>query len=170
MCSCVLLGEIRKLVQSLFNPIILECVFYFMYRYIMLVSWSCWIYPVGYMLLQASDNKAASTSFPLHAALSLFLFFNSCQPLSFLLSPSSPSGYRCQGRASNCMKGIANAGYRQLSENNDCAVKKCLYALARAQKLQFRSSQESILSFVFHTRGDIAVCKAVKVMILYLCW
>ena len=62
------------------------------------------------MLLQASDNKAASISFTLHAALSRSL-------------PLPPSGYRCQGRASNRMKGIANAGYRQLSENNDCTVK-----------------------------------------------
>lgn len=55
-----------------------------------------------------------------------FHFSSSVSPSrSCSLPLSSPGGYGCQGRASNSMKGIAAAGYRRLSENNDCTVKVC---------------------------------------------
>lgn len=65
-------------------------------------------------------DKAASL--PLHADPSLFIYFNMCQSISFKLSPFSPAGFSRQGRASNCMKGVACAAVSNFFENNDRAV------------------------------------------------
>lgn len=112
-----------QLVQS--HPFrVCPCI-YFMYRCIIHVSFIV-LLNISNVFLCCCKLQIIKRHLPPSLCMPLYLSF--CFSISVSLPcscslPLPPSGHRCQGRASNCMKGTANAGYRQLSENNDCTVK-----------------------------------------------